>query len=102
MTTLTIVSDLVGKFWWPMGEEWTKPVCETFVVNGADVHPLDHVSTLREAVERICSDGDSSSAPLLSREGFVEITRHSPSGHRTMIRRFPLSIFGSVSDYLTA
>jgi hypothetical protein len=99
-TTVTIVSELTGTYWWPAGEEWTKDVCETFARTPADVHTLDEVSTLREAVERICNDGDSQSAPLLDGSGYVEISRTSDDGRRTRIRRYTLDQFGSVSDYL--
>lgn len=100
MTTVTIYATLRGTFWWPTGEEWTKPVDATFIVDRDPVHPMNHTSTIREAVDRICNDGDSQAAPLLSPDGIVEIARHN--GLRTTIRRFPLTAFHSVEDYIDA
>lgn len=101
MTTVTVITDLRGTFWWPSGAEWEKPVRETFIIDRDRIHPLDHASTMREIAERLTDGGDSQAAPLLSGSGFVELTRHSPSGHRTTIRRFPLDAFRSIADYLT-
>jgi hypothetical protein len=101
-TTLTIVSRLAGSFWWPTGVEWVKPINVTFTLTRGPIHGLDEVDSLREAVDRICSDDDSQVSPVLSPDGYVELTRFSASGRRWVGRRFPLRWFGSIADYLAA
>jgi hypothetical protein len=101
-TTITIVGDLVGTFWWPAGVEWTKDVCTTFTRTPDQFTLPDEIGTLREAVAAICNDGDSASAPLLSADSILEIRRTITESNRTRTRsrRYMLREFSSVSDYL--
>jgi hypothetical protein len=79
-----------------------KPINVTFTLTRGPIHGLDEVDSLREAVDRICSDGDSQVSPVLSPDGYVELTRFSASGRRWVGRRFPLRWVGSIADHLAA
>lgn len=96
-----IIGTLNGEFWWPIGFSWEKPLKyrfafgrERFFALSAPVH-----ETLREALDQAVNDGDSSSACRVS-EGVLKVTRKTATGYR--VRFFDLSLFSSVSDYLSA
>jgi len=94
--------ELTGTFWWPTGEPWTKELGRTFAVTREPIHTEREISSLREAFERICNDGDSQSAPLVDPASDVIFRRVSFDGTRRLVReRFYLaSDLRSVADYV--
>jgi hypothetical protein len=99
-TQLTICADVVGAFWWPMGEEWRKD-CETFDVTAYQRRCVNggrgsRGITLREALSGMESEhlGDSSNGVTFSGELIVTIR----NGSRSRSRSFPLNMFPSIAD----
>ena len=100
---ITLHGDVVGHYWWPIGEEWIKEGASFDVtayqrrcVNGGRG---DRGISLWEAVEAFTSehDGDSSSGCTL-REAYLEIT--SIKGNRRRSRIWMLDTFPTADDFL--
>jgi hypothetical protein len=97
-TTYAIVGTLQGAYWMPTGQAWIKPVEYGFTRTSDPVHTSREAETLREAVERVTDDGDSSSACHLLADS-VLIARRAGRTHATE-RVFALASFASIAaDY---
>lgn len=102
-TQISVIADVVGAFWWPIGEPWVKHSVSFDVtayqrrcVNGGRAKGI----TLREAIDGMETEhgGDSSEGIKLA-NGIVKVTR--VKGNRKASRVFDLSLFPSIADYIT-
>lgn len=98
-TTFEIVGTVRGAYWWPIGQEWEKPASYTFTRTHDTIRTSREAQTLREAVERLTDDGDSSSACHLTTDAVLIARRTGPT--HTTERVFDLARFESVADYMT-
>jgi hypothetical protein len=98
MTEYAIAGTLQGEYWWPARQPWVKPVEYRFTRTSDPVHRSREAEALREAVERITDDGDSSSACHLLADAVLVVRRHSRT-HVTQ-RVFNLARFGSIAAYV--
>lgn len=106
-TRIEITADLVGAFWWPVGEEWIKEHV-TFDVSAYQRRCVnggrgERGISLREAVDGFATEhgGDSSNGVELA-NAVLSVTREERAGASVkMVRRdFPLEMFPSVSDFI--
>jgi len=100
-TTITVLGTLRGAFWWPIGEQWEKPVSQKFVRHRAAGAFEREADTLRDALLEITNDGDSSEGCRMMADSYVEIVKSSDDGRRSRSRVFELSMFPSVADLMT-
>lgn len=105
-TTYTIVGEIIGTYWWPIGQEWEKPVCETFTEAGDldrlhDFHD-ERPQRLRTLLEAVTIDGDSSSGCRLSAESVLIVRRTRRSNGSTVTRERTIALVDmpSAKDYV--
>lgn len=130
-TTYTITGTLVGAYWWPIGQVWTKEAQRQYTRDSvaadrpfgpdllldvprlhdycscgqADGQFSDHrpecrserPQRLRLAMESLTRDGDSSERCKVA---YGELSIRRDYGARETVRRFPLSMFPSIADYI--
>jgi hypothetical protein len=101
-TTYSIEGHVIGGMWWPIGEPATKPVSFTFERGDMPRRPFtEQVETLLEAVEALTTreGGDFSTAARLTADSVLVVTHRT--ARREVRRWFPLSLFASLTDYLS-
>lgn len=94
MTRVTyyVTGSIIGDLWWPIGEPGTK----TFSYRTAE-----RPESLRALADSVMAeeDGDFSSAPRMTADSVLVITRWRATSHHS--RAWDLSQFGSIADYMT-
>lgn len=90
-SSIRITGYIVGKIWWPVGQECFKPI-------DYDVtrHSFSDKPELRDHILKITCDGDFQGASIARGEVTIEMR----NGRRKVTRSFPLSKFPSIADCL--
>lgn len=103
VTHIEIYADLIGAYWWPMGETWEKLGVE-FDISAYERRCIggdrnNGGLSLRQAVDSFVNEhsGDSSNGVEIS-DGILIVTRRN--GSRSKTRSFPLNMFPSIADYM--